>query len=259
MTLHPPTPTRRSGRYFEAHEPAELGGGSERDVVLVEGPIAIEYVAQTLSAAPARHALPRLVVRAQLDPEQRAALAAVSEVVLDPLFARLLPDDELAVALQAPNRADLVVGVRYLQAVDALLLFTGTLDQLLIPGHWVRATSLPTAQPLALADAHPIDYGHTLAVADLEIATDAVLYEFDAQARRRMKRRLRNQQAGVGASIRRLRLQRGLRQADLAERADLSRRQVGRIERGLASTPTPASLARIARALNTSADLLPTF
>jgi hypothetical protein len=86
------------------------------------------------------------------------------------------------------------------------------------------------------------DHGRTLRFGDYEAALDAVLYEKDPAYRRRLKRHRLEQDESLGGSLRRLRLQRGLRLADFGpwEKA------VARIERGEVSSPRTRTLNAIA-------------
>ncbi len=59
-----------------------------------------------------------------------------------------------------------------------------------------------------------IDWGHTVRFGKFEAATDAILYENDPEFRRRKKHERRVTERTFGASLRRLRLQRELRQSD---------------------------------------------
>jgi DNA-binding XRE family transcriptional regulator len=58
----------------------------------------------------------------------------------------------------------------------------------------------------------------------------------------------------VGANLRRIRLERGLTQEDLAGDADMAMRHIGRIERG-DSSPSVTMLARLADALAVTPDI----
>lgn len=58
----------------------------------------------------------------------------------------------------------------------------------------------------------------------------------------------------VGANVRRIRLERGLTQEDLAGDADLAMRHIGRIERGQ-SSPSVTILAKLATALSVTPDV----
>jgi hypothetical protein len=59
-----------------------------------------------------------------------------------------------------------------------------------------------------------VDGGQTVRLGEFEAAADAILYAFDAEARRRAKQRSIEKDASFGGALRRLRLQRGLRRED---------------------------------------------
>mgnify|MGYP004354207661 CR=1 FL=1 len=110
-----------------------------------------------------------------------------------PASARRLPERELREALAAENRADLVVAASYDAGV--VTLYRGTLEPLTVPAEWFGEVAAESGVPPDLAGVTPTDHGQTLRLgraADApEVSTDAVLYEFDAEARRRMDARLR--------------------------------------------------------------------
>jgi len=59
----------------------------------------------------------------------------------------------------------------------------------------------------------------------------------------------------IGKNIRRFRLEKGLRQEDLAEKAGLSEKYIGMVERG-EKTPALETFIRIINALEVSADMV---
>jgi DNA-binding XRE family transcriptional regulator len=185
--------------------------------------------------------------------------APVDEGTL-PAPARRLPEQELREALAAENREDLVVAA----SVDAgvVTLYRGTLEALTVPAEWFAEVAEAAGTAPDLTGVTPTDHGQTLRLgraADApEVSTDAVLYEFDAEARRRMKDRLRRDD-GLCASIRRLRKQRGLSQEELADASGLSRRELGRIERGEVEVPLQKTVERVAGALSTTPSELAIF
>jgi hypothetical protein len=91
---------------------------------------------------------------------------------------------------------------------------------------------------------------------DYEAAADAILYEFDVEARRRMKARERASDDSLGASIRRLRLQRGLAQGDFGE---ISAKTISRIESGTSEKPHESTLESIAKRLAVPRDELGSY
>ena len=73
------------------------------------------------------------------------------------------------------------------------------------------------------------DYGHSVRLGAYEAASDAILYEFDSDYRRRLGRQRHQEERSFGASLRRLRKQRGLRRNDFSP---LSPKTIARIEQG---------------------------
>ena len=168
--------------------------------------------------------------------------------VFDGGTARLLPEHQLVEALRSDERDELAVGVTVDAATDAVVMHRGSLDRLVVPSEWFREQARGregVAGRFDLEAARPTDYGQTLQFGEFEVAVGALLYEFDANVRRRQRERARDER-GLGASVRRLRLQRRLRQEDLP---GLSRREVGRIERGEVQTPRKATREKLAAAL----------
>ena len=73
------------------------------------------------------------------------------------------------------------------------------------------------------------DYGHSVRLGAYEAASDALLYEFDPAYRRRIGRQRHEDERSFGASLRRLRKQRGLHREDFSP---LSPKTIARIEQG---------------------------
>ena len=160
----------------------------------------------------------------------------------------LLPKHELEEALRSDERDELAVGVTVDAATDAVVVHRGSLERLVVPSEWFRECARgreDVAGRFDLEAARPTDYGQTLQFGEFEVAFSAVLHTFDADVRRRQRERARDE-SSFGASVRRLRLQRGLHQGDLP---GLSRREVARIERGEVQTPRKATLEKLAAAL----------
>jgi hypothetical protein len=72
------------------------------------------------------------------------------------------------------------------------------------------------------------DYGHTLQLGDYEADADTILYEADPEYRRKGRKKLLAEEKTFGASLRRLRIQKGLSRSDFAP---LSPKTLARIER----------------------------
>jgi DNA-binding Xre family transcriptional regulator len=139
----------------------------------------------------------------------------------------LLPPEELAEVLAAPNKADLFIGGIVDDDSKTLTLWRGDLTTLTVP-----FTAFPTSGDGITPDFSAfavIDYGHTIRLGAYEAATEALLYEYDPLYRRRIARERRKEDRSFGAALRRLRKQRGVRRADFAP---LSAKTIARIEQG---------------------------
>ena len=167
---------------------------------------------------------------------------------------QLLPLSELEDVLGAPNRADLFIGGVVAQADSAIVLIRGSLDRLVVPVSWFRSrVACPEPDPTRMAIT---DYGQTVRLGDYEAATDAILYEFDERYRQRAKKRQAETDTSFGGALRRLRIQKELRQSDFP---GITAKEIARIERGEIKKPHQRTLAVIARRLGVPADQIATY
>ncbi len=91
------------------------------------------------------------------------------------------------------------------------------------------------------------DHGRTVALGEYEAAADAILYELDAEYRRRLRKQRRQAERTFGASLMRLRKQARLRRTDFAP---ISAKEIARIERNEVEKPHAKTLTAIASRLN---------
>lgn len=153
----------------------------------------------------------------------------------------LLPAAELLEVLTAAQRRDLCIGGTVLVAQGMVVLIRGDLDALTVPlSEFVRT---PAGVEPDFGGFEVTDFGQTLRFGHYEAAFDAVLYEHDPDYRRRIKALWRVVEQSLGASIRRLRLQKGLRQEDFGE---VPARTVARIENGEVARPHRGTLEVLA-------------
>jgi DNA-binding Xre family transcriptional regulator len=155
----------------------------------------------------------------------------------------LLPAEEIAEVMASPRRDDLFIGGMLDAAAGALVLYRGSLEPLVIPISWFRLAGNPR---LNSTDFEVTDFGQTIRFGDIEAAADAILYEFDPQARRRTKQRSRTNDTSFGGALRRLRLQRGLSRDEFK---GISSKEIGRIERGEVANPRAKTIAKLAKRL----------
>jgi hypothetical protein len=160
-----------------------------------------------------------------------------------------LPLAELAEALADERRGDLFVGGYADPQTQALTLVRGDLRRLSVPVSIFRPSGTgEKADAFRLAFA---DGGNTVRLGDYEAAADAILYEADPDYRRRLSAKRRAEDKAFGACLRRLRLLRGLRQADFG---DVAAKTIARIERGQTEAPHGQTLRALAARLQVEPD-----
>lgn len=176
--------------------------------------------------------------------------------LFDAVFAHAAPRPQVLLAtpdllsvLRADDRHDLCIGGTVLHESQTIILMRGDLSPLIVPFSAFAPT--PAGPAPDFSDFEVIDWGRTLRFGAYEAAFDAVLYEHDPDYRKRIRAHMRAEDQGLGSSIRRLRLQRGLRQDDFG---DVPARTIARIENGEVATPRQATLAAIARVLGTTVE-----
>jgi hypothetical protein len=149
---------------------------------------------------------------------------------------------------------DLFIGGAADAGAGTLVLYRGDLTALVVPLTIFRARPggpRPDARRLELAD-----YGQTVRLGGYEASAGAILYELDADYRRRARVRQVEQDHSFGGSLKRLRLQKGLGRADFG---GISAKEVARIERGQIKRPHPATLETIAAKLGVAVETLGSF
>ncbi len=176
---------------------------------------------------------------------RREVLHALFRVVVAPdAGVALLPQADLAEIMASDHAEDLFLGGAVDRDDRALVLYRGDLDRVVIPFSWFRARH---GGPRPDFDAFAVtDLGQTVQLGSYEAAADAILYDFDAAARRRMRAREIERDSSLGGAVRRLRLERGLSRSDFAP---LDQKTIARIERGEVQAPHGDTLDLIARRL----------
>jgi hypothetical protein len=157
--------------------------------------------------------------------------------------SKLLPLEELLDVLSAPpsEAANLfIAGVADLES-QTLALTRGNMKTITVPWSTFKPSGdgvKPDFSRLSLTD-----YGHTVRLGDYEAASDAILYEADPEHRRKSRKKLLAEDKTFGASLRRLRIQKGISRSDFAP---LSSKTVARIERNDVEKPHGETLRTIA-------------
>jgi hypothetical protein len=166
---------------------------------------------------------------------------------------KLLPAAEIAEVFASSHRDDLFIGGAVDAADRVIVLYRGSLESLVVPLTWFARPGGPRAE---ITDFEVTDFGHTVRLGPFEAAADAILYEFDPEARRRAKQRSIAKDASFGGALRRLRLQRGLRREDFD---GISAKEIARIERGEVAKPHDETIATLARRLGVKAGEIETY
>lgn len=167
---------------------------------------------------------------------------------------QLLPIAELVEVLGSDNPTDLFVGGVVLATQSAVLLYRGNLEPITIPLEWFD--SRPGSPDPDVSKFAVTDYGQTVRLGDYEAATDAILYEFDEDYRIRAKKQRIEEDETIGGSIRRLRLQKRLRQSDFP---GVTAKEIARIERGKVKKPHRETLQKIADRTGIPVDQLQSY
>jgi hypothetical protein len=166
---------------------------------------------------------------------------------------KLLPADEIAEVFASPHRDDLFMGGAVDVADRVLVLYRGNLESLVVPLGWFARAGGPRAD---FKNFQVTDGGQTVRLGKFEAATDAILYEFDPEARRRAKQRRIAQDESFGGALRRLRLQRGLQRDDFE---GISAKEIARLERGEVAKPHAETLQKLAARLKVKPDEIETY
>lgn len=183
-------------------------------------------------------------------------LRTMFDIIVSPRDGiKLLEASELAEVLNdAEGRQDLFIGGAVDVAAEQIVLYRGDLSPLVVPWTWFKARSdgpRPNWRAFEV-----VDHGQTVKLGDYEAAADALLYEFDGEARKRMKARERQRDASFGGALRRLRLARGLRLSDFP---GVPAKTVARIERGQVAKPHARTLKAIAKWLGVKPDEIASY
>lgn len=205
--------------------------------------------------APGQGSRHRLLLLGEASAPDRAFLRSFfEEVVTSEPGLRLLPLPALVRVLAAEGRGELLIGAAVARLGKSVVLYRGNLETLVVPCAWF--TSRPGGPRPDFSEVEVIDHGQTLRLGAYEAATDAILYEFDPRYRRASRRRRLAEDTSFGASLRRLRLQKGLAREDFGA---LSAKTIARLERGEVARPHAHTLRALARRLRVKPAQLGSF
>ena len=197
----------------------------------------------------------RILVLRPLDHYRHELLSAWFDAVVTAGEAlRQLEPTVLRDVLEAPNRAALLIGAASSMVDRFVVLYRATLERLAVPFDWFAGA--PGAPRADFADVEVVDHGQALRLGEYEATTDAILYDFDPEYRRRAKEREVRLDPSFGGSLRRLRLLRGVPRDGFP---GVSAKEIARIERGEVARPHADTLRRIAARLGVRPDEIETY
>lgn len=166
-----------------------------------------------------------------------------------------LSSSELALALQAKHRENLFIGGVVSLNNETITFWRGDLRPLTVPFSAFKPSGLEIKPNFF--DLDIIDCGQTVRLGQYEAATEAILYEYDPEFRRSLNKQRAMEDRSLGASLRRLRKQRGLRQEDFEPA--LSAKTIARIELGKVKRIQPKTLRCIAKRLSIKPEEIGTY
>jgi hypothetical protein len=183
-----------------------------------------------------------------LTPPRSESIAALIGL-FHPVFGvvegfRWLPGQELVEAITRDDASDRFIGGSVDAKVKTLTLLRGNIEAMVVPFSHFPKSGDGTAPDFAKL--RVTDYGRTIALGNYEASADAILYELDPGYRRRLKQQRQQSERTFGASLLRLRKQRGLKRSDFAP---ISAKEIGRIERNQVGKPHAKTLETIAHRL----------
>jgi hypothetical protein len=167
---------------------------------------------------------------------------------------RWLPKEELVEVIARHDAADRFIGGSVDPKTKSLTLLRGDIEAVLAPLTIFEQSGdgkSPDFTKLKLTD-----YGRTIALGNYEVSADAILYELDADYRRRLKKQRRQNERTFGASLLRLRKQRRLRRSDFAP---ISAKEIARLERSEVGKPHAKTLAVVADRLGVEPEEIESF
>ncbi len=141
------------------------------------------------------------------------------------------------------------------QATETITFWRGNLKPLTVPFSAFEKSgdgTKPNFNAFAV-----IDCGQTVKLGDDEAAVDAILYESDLAYRREINKKRQETEQSFGASLRRLRKQRGLRREDFEP--DVSAKTIARIEQEKVKRVQRKTLDVLANRLSVEADEIGTY
>ncbi len=195
----------------------------------------------------------RIILLAEASLEIQRILEALFKEAIILSEKTSLPLNELLYVLNGKNPEFYVIGGQIDEMTQTVTLIRGNLESIVVPfsvfhpsGNEIK----PDYSKFSIED-----YGQTLKFGEYEASVDSILYEFDPIYRREKRKELIKKDRSFGACLRRLRLQKGIRQTDFK---DIGEKELGRIEKGEVK-PRKTTLEKISKILGVSLEEIKSY
>ncbi len=166
-----------------------------------------------------------------------------------------LPPHELAEVFESENRSDLFIGSSVNSDTETITFWRGDFRSLTVPFSTFNNSGDGTKPDFE--ECAVIDSGLTVQLGDYEAAVEAILYEHDLEFRRRLSKKRLQEDQSFGASLRRLRKQRGLRREDFEP--GICAKTIARIEQGKVSRVQKSTLDVLSSRLGVAPEEIESF
>ncbi len=165
-----------------------------------------------------------------------------------------LQREELVEVIARDDAADRFIGGSVDPKTKSLTLLRGDIEAVVAPLKMFEESG--DGKSPDLGKLRLTDYGRTIALGNYEVSADAILYELDADYRRRLKKQRRQNERTFGAALLRLRKQRRLRRSDFAP---ISAKEIARLERNEVGKPHAKTLVTVAERLGVRPEEIESF
>jgi hypothetical protein len=169
-------------------------------------------------------------------------------------YTRWLPLAQMTEVWAAPNRRELLIGGVVDLSSQILTVYRGDFSRVTVPLSIFKPSGDGTKP--RFKEFGILEYGHGVRFGNYESSAEVILYEGDPSYRKALKESRRAQERTLGASIRRLRMQRGVLQKDFHP---LTARTIARIESNEVEMPHGKTLSKIAKRLGVEPDEIITY
>ena len=190
-----------------------------------------------------------------LDMKTIPALSSVFRRIAYTADDGFIAAEELVEVLAAKNRPNLFIGGIVNQVTETITFWRGNLRSLTIPFSAFEKSGDGTEPDFNMVSV--VDCGQTVLLGDYEAAVDAILYEYDSGYRRDITKKRLQEDQSFGASLRRLRKQRGLRREGFEP--EISAKTIARIEQGKVKRIQQKTLGNLAKHLSVEPEEIATF